>query len=196
MAAPRASPSGTGNAGPPPDLSARFKLKAKYADLQKKYTRSLEVRKDLTLEANEKDAKVQRLQDEVNLVLDQIYATDYKHLLPADDDLFSEDALSESDADGSGEDDDSESDEDDEDDPGPKTENGAGSGNGVDPRMINGNGNGHAAENGRVRKERPEESPTNGEEPHSDERAPKRARVDDEVALAAPAPTAVPAPLP
>lgn len=70
------------NRPPPPDLSARYKLKSKYADLQRAYARALEVgppsplldssnavrtqtRKDLKLEAAEKDAKVQRLQDEV-----------------------------------------------------------------------------------------------------------------------------------
>lgn len=79
--------------GPPPDLTARFKLKAKYARLQRNYSRALEVstnlplpfptavrraqtdaqsleqiRKDLTIEAEEKDNRVQRLQDEVECV--------------------------------------------------------------------------------------------------------------------------------
>ncbi|KAK4701707.1 hypothetical protein P7C70_g4522, partial [Phenoliferia sp. Uapishka_3] len=199
--------------GPPPDLSQRFKLKWKYAELQRKYTKALQVRscpkplrrstvltcggdtqvrQDLTLEVSEKDAKVQRLQDEVNLVLDQIYDTDYKHLQPADDDLFSEDEPDESDGDESEEDEsgsDEDEDEDEDDSPwakaaeGEPNTNGTGNGvaitngnsEGIGNGHKNGNGNGHGAENGRVRKERPQvSSPGEGE----GEPALKRPRVE------------------
>ncbi|GAA6029067.1 hypothetical protein JCM8097_001577 [Rhodosporidiobolus ruineniae] len=93
-----------GHPGPPPDLTQRYKLRAKYHKLQQKYTRSLNVRKDLTLELAEKEAKVQQLQDEVDLILDQIHASDYAHLVPALDDLFSDDDhdLAEDDGEGEG----------------------------------------------------------------------------------------------
>ncbi|GAA5899557.1 hypothetical protein JCM5296_006944 [Sporobolomyces johnsonii] len=77
--------------GHPPDLTERYKLKAKYHKLQKKYHRALEARKDLTVELSEKEDKVQRLQDEVDLIIDQIFDADYRHLLPKQDDLFSDD---------------------------------------------------------------------------------------------------------
>lgn len=76
---------------------------------------SKQTRKDLTLEVKEKEDKVQRLQDEVesvlwaswlpslhlaekrrrpfhfhSLVIEQIYDSDYAHLAPEDDDLFSD----------------------------------------------------------------------------------------------------------
>ncbi|GAA6060246.1 hypothetical protein JCM10212_003486 [Sporobolomyces blumeae] len=77
--------------GNPPDLEKRYKLKERYLKVQKKYFRAIETRKDLTLELAEKEAKVQRLQDEVDLILDQIYDSDYKHLRPRQDNLFSDD---------------------------------------------------------------------------------------------------------
>lgn len=69
--------------------------------------------KDLKIEIGEKESKVQRLQDEVecvafslqlsycsltsraclhnnSLIIDQIYDSDYSHLRPAEDDLFSD----------------------------------------------------------------------------------------------------------
>ncbi|GAA5991711.1 hypothetical protein JCM10908_001102 [Rhodotorula pacifica] len=78
-------------AGPPPDLTARIKLKARYLRLQSKYNRSIEARKDLEIELEEKEATQQRLQDEVDLIIDQIYDSDYAHLLPKHDSLFSDD---------------------------------------------------------------------------------------------------------
>ncbi|KAI5480054.1 hypothetical protein MNV49_002019 [Pseudohyphozyma bogoriensis] len=78
-----------GDKGPPPDLSHRYKLKVKYLALQRKYNRAVQKRNDLTLEVGEKEAKKQRLQDEVDLIIDQIYDIDYQHLQPKDDDLFS-----------------------------------------------------------------------------------------------------------
>ncbi|GAA5867821.1 hypothetical protein JCM3774_005868 [Rhodotorula dairenensis] len=78
-------------AGPPPDLTVRIQLKARYLRLQSKYNRSLEARKDLEIELEEKEATQQRLQDEVDLIIDQIYDSDYAHLLPKHDSLFSED---------------------------------------------------------------------------------------------------------
>ncbi|GAA6013564.1 hypothetical protein JCM10207_004776 [Rhodosporidiobolus poonsookiae] len=89
--------------GPPPDLTERFKLKAKYTKLRTKYTRAIETRKDLTLELAEKEAKEQQLQDEVNMILDQIHDADYAHLRPKHDDLFSD-----SDGEGGEEEDDAE----------------------------------------------------------------------------------------
>ncbi|GAA5922177.1 hypothetical protein JCM1841_006910 [Sporobolomyces salmonicolor] len=77
--------------GHPPDLTERYKLKAKYHKLQKKYHRALEARKDLTVELSEKEDKVQRLQDEVDLIIDQVFDADYRHLLPKQDDVFSDD---------------------------------------------------------------------------------------------------------
>ncbi|GAA5876999.1 hypothetical protein JCM16303_006365 [Sporobolomyces ruberrimus] len=77
--------------GQPPDLEHRFKLKVRYLKIQKKYFRSLEIRKDLELELAEKEAKQQKLQDEVDLLLDQIHQSDYAHLRPKDDNIFSED---------------------------------------------------------------------------------------------------------
>ncbi|ORY70795.1 hypothetical protein BCR35DRAFT_307869 [Leucosporidium creatinivorum] len=77
-------------AGPPPDLTARYALKAKYARLQRSYQRALEMSKDLKLEVGEKETTVQRLQDEVDLIIDQIYDSDYAHLRPEQDDLFSD----------------------------------------------------------------------------------------------------------
>ncbi|SCV71497.1 BQ2448_3085 [Microbotryum intermedium] len=100
--------------GPAPDLTERFKLKAKYLDLQRDYFRALEVRnppclsghstlrahhhsrsdtrqirKDLTIEVKEKQDKMQSLQDEVDLLIDQIFDSDYAQLQPSEDDLFS-----------------------------------------------------------------------------------------------------------
>ncbi|KDE09517.1 hypothetical protein MVLG_00415 [Microbotryum lychnidis-dioicae p1A1 Lamole] len=75
--------------GPAPDLTERFKLKAKYLDLQRDYFRALEIRKDLTIEVKEKQDKLQSLQDEVDLLIDQIFDSDYARLEPSDDDLFS-----------------------------------------------------------------------------------------------------------
>ncbi|BGP02172.1 hypothetical protein NBRC10513v2_005818 [Rhodotorula toruloides] len=80
-----------GLAGGPPDLTERYRLKAKYLKLQKRYFRSIEIRKDLTLELAEKEEKVQQLQDEVDLILDQIHDSDYAHLRPKHDSLFSDD---------------------------------------------------------------------------------------------------------
>ncbi|EGU11599.1 Zinc finger C3HC4 type, RING finger protein [Rhodotorula toruloides ATCC 204091] len=60
-----------GLAGGPPDLTG--------------------IRKDLTLELAEKEEKVQQLQDEVDLILDQIHDSDYAHLRPKHDSLFSDD---------------------------------------------------------------------------------------------------------
>ncbi|GAA6018381.1 hypothetical protein JCM11491_005952 [Sporobolomyces phaffii] len=77
--------------GHPPDLEHRFKLKVRYLRIQKKYFRSLQVRKDLELELAEKEAKQLKLQDEVDLILDQIHQSDYAHLVPKDDNLFSDD---------------------------------------------------------------------------------------------------------
>ncbi|GAA5959475.1 hypothetical protein JCM3765_002339 [Sporobolomyces pararoseus] len=77
--------------GNPPDLEKRYKLKVRYLKIQKKYFRSLEVRKDLELELAEKEAKQQKLQDEVDLILDQIHQSDYAHLRPKDDNIFSDD---------------------------------------------------------------------------------------------------------
>ncbi|GAA5981082.1 hypothetical protein JCM11641_001447 [Rhodosporidiobolus odoratus] len=77
-------------AGYPPDLTERYKLKAKYGKLQKRYFRGIETGKDLKLELAEKEAKVQALQDEVDLIIDQIASSDYAHLRPALDDLFSD----------------------------------------------------------------------------------------------------------
>jgi len=75
---------------------------------------SRQMSKDLKLEAGEKESKVQRLQDEVecvhlafplrlrslqltnmslynhSLIIDQIYDSDYSHLRPEEDDLFSD----------------------------------------------------------------------------------------------------------
>ncbi|KWU45886.1 hypothetical protein RHOSPDRAFT_32359 [Rhodotorula sp. JG-1b] len=78
-------------AGPPPDLTVRIQLKLRYLRLQSKYNRSIEARKDLELELAEKEATQQRLQDEVDLIIDQIYDSDYAHLLPKRDSLFSDD---------------------------------------------------------------------------------------------------------
>ncbi|KAJ8293123.1 hypothetical protein OF846_003825 [Rhodotorula toruloides] len=99
-----------GLAGGPPDLTERYRLKAKYLKLQKRYFRSIEaslahsacvdppdppydvqIRKDLTLELAEKEEKVQQLQDEVDLILDQIHDSDYARLRPKHDSLFSDD---------------------------------------------------------------------------------------------------------
>ncbi|GAA5987218.1 hypothetical protein JCM5350_003284 [Sporobolomyces pararoseus] len=77
--------------GNPPDLEKRYKLKVRYLKIQKKYFRSLEVRKDLELELAEKEAKQQKLQDEIDLILDQIHQSDYAHLRPKDDNIFSDD---------------------------------------------------------------------------------------------------------
>ncbi|GAA5897605.1 uncharacterized protein JCM6883_006752 [Sporobolomyces salmoneus] len=77
--------------GQPPDLEKRFKLKVRYLKIQKKYFRSLEERKDLELELAEKEAKQQKLQDEIDLILDQIHQSDYAHLRPKDDNIFSDD---------------------------------------------------------------------------------------------------------
>ncbi|BGP18639.1 hypothetical protein JCM10213_004189 [Rhodosporidiobolus nylandii] len=73
----------------PPDLTMRYKLKAKYGKMAKRWARAVETRKDLTLELAEKEEKVQQLQDEVDLILAQIHASDYAHLRPAVDDVFS-----------------------------------------------------------------------------------------------------------
>ncbi|POY72357.1 hypothetical protein BMF94_4659 [Rhodotorula taiwanensis] len=78
-------------AGPPPDLTARLQLKAKYARIQARYNRAIEARRDLTIELEEKEATQQRLQDEVDLILDQIHDSDYAHLIPKRDSLFSDD---------------------------------------------------------------------------------------------------------
>ncbi|GAA5954852.1 hypothetical protein JCM8115_005549 [Rhodotorula mucilaginosa] len=78
-------------AGPPPDLTTRIQLKLRYLRLQSKYNRSIEARKDLEIELAEKEATQQRLQDEVDLIIDQIYDSDYAHLLPKRDSLFSDD---------------------------------------------------------------------------------------------------------
>ncbi|GAA5889286.1 hypothetical protein JCM6882_000696 [Rhodosporidiobolus microsporus] len=88
--------------GPPPDLTERYKLKAKYHKLQKNYFKGIEIRNDLTIELAEKEAKVQQLQDEVDLLLDQIHDSDYAHLRPAEDDLFSSDEGSQADGDEEG----------------------------------------------------------------------------------------------
>ncbi|GAA5841999.1 hypothetical protein JCM9279_002751 [Rhodotorula babjevae] len=86
-----ASTSRYGTLGPPPDLTERFRVKHKYLGYQKRWHKGLELRKDLELELAEKEAKVQALQDEVDLILDQIHDSDYAHLVPARDDLFSDD---------------------------------------------------------------------------------------------------------
>ncbi|BGP34205.1 hypothetical protein JCM10296v2_006020 [Rhodotorula toruloides] len=85
-----------GLAGGPPDLTERYRLKAKYLKLQKRYFRSIEASlahfaSDSTLELAEKEEKVQQLQDEVDLILDQIHDSDYAHLRPKHDSLFSDD---------------------------------------------------------------------------------------------------------
>ncbi|BGP42283.1 hypothetical protein JCM10449v2_006288 [Rhodotorula kratochvilovae] len=77
--------------GPPPDLTERYRIKAKYLKMQKRYFRAIETRKDLEVELAEKEAKVETLQDEVDLIIDQIHDSDYAHLVPARDDLFSDD---------------------------------------------------------------------------------------------------------
>ncbi|GAA5915794.1 hypothetical protein JCM8208_003888 [Rhodotorula glutinis] len=87
-----ASSSRYGTLGPPPDLTERFRVKHKYLGYQKRWHKGLDLRKDLELELAEKEAKVQALQDEVDLILDQIHDSDYAHLVPARDDLFSDDA--------------------------------------------------------------------------------------------------------
>ncbi|SCZ89246.1 BZ3500_MvSof-1268-A1-R1_Chr1-1g01055 [Microbotryum saponariae] len=91
-----ASSSSSLGPGPAPDLTERFKLKAKYLDLQRDYFRALEIRKDLTIEVKEKQDKLQSLQDEVEqviafifLLIDQIFDSDYARLEPSEDDLFS-----------------------------------------------------------------------------------------------------------
>ncbi|GAA5873598.1 hypothetical protein JCM8547_005627 [Rhodosporidiobolus lusitaniae] len=89
--------------GPPPDLTQRYKIKAKYHKMQKRYVQFQETRKDLILELAEKEAKVQQLQDEVDLILDQIAASDYAHLRPKLDDLFSDDEGDEAEEEGDGE---------------------------------------------------------------------------------------------
>ena len=88
-------------------------------------------------------------------MLDQIYATDYKHLLPLNDNLFSDDSDDNPD---SG---DEESDEDDFAAAAQQLElEASANGNGSTSAAVgvgingNGNGNGHGAENGRVRKVR------------------------------------------
>ncbi|GAA5941551.1 uncharacterized protein JCM15063_001619 [Sporobolomyces koalae] len=82
---------GTHIHGNPPDLEHRFRLKVRYLKIQAQYFRSIEVRKDLELELAEKEAKQQKLQDEVDLILDQIHQSDYAHLRPKHDNLFSDD---------------------------------------------------------------------------------------------------------
>lgn len=136
-------------------LSKRAKLKAKYGELQRNYVRALQLRTELTLELAEKEAKIQRLQDEVDLVLDQIYDTDYVHLAPKNDDLFSD----------SGEDD---------------SEGGDGDGrppNEDDNEHADGpgaNGEGNVAPKERVRKERSYSTADSD----SGDRKPKKARLD------------------
>ncbi|GAA5825287.1 hypothetical protein JCM3770_000899 [Rhodotorula araucariae] len=85
--------------GPPPDLTERYRTKAKYYKVQKRYLRAVQTRKDLEVELAEKQAKVQALQDEVDLIIDQIHDSDYAHLVPARDDLFSDDDLEQDEAD-------------------------------------------------------------------------------------------------
>ncbi|KAK4052447.1 hypothetical protein OIV83_002249 [Microbotryomycetes sp. JL201] len=74
-----------------PDLTERWLLKSKYRRLQQRWTHATENKKNLTVELEEKAAKVQQLQDEVDLLLDQIQDADYEHLKPLDDELFSDD---------------------------------------------------------------------------------------------------------
>ncbi|KAK4336272.1 hypothetical protein RTBOTA2_005069 [Rhodotorula toruloides] len=61
-----------GLAGGPPDLTERYRLKAKYLKLQKRYFRSIEA-------------------SLAHLILDQIHDSDYAHLRPKHDSLFSDD---------------------------------------------------------------------------------------------------------
>ncbi|KAM0755581.1 hypothetical protein T439DRAFT_320278 [Meredithblackwellia eburnea MCA 4105] len=181
--------------GPPPDLTHRFKLKAKYASLQQKYFRALKVRKDLTIEASEKTNTEQRLQDEIDLIIDQIDHNDYTSLKPEDYHFFSEEE-EEEDADG----------EDDEEGAvggpavgGVKTNgdmskvgstkpigtNGSGKWEGVNGKHESTNGHVDAPDssvasgNSRVRKERSYDSPENELLANSTEPAVKRLRVEE-----------------
>ncbi|KAM0790623.1 hypothetical protein ACM66B_004486 [Microbotryomycetes sp. NB124-2] len=73
-----------------PDLTERWHLRSKYRRLQQRWQQALDDKQNLILELEEKTAKVQQLQDEVDLLLDQIQDADYEHLKPLDDALFSD----------------------------------------------------------------------------------------------------------
>ncbi|KAH8920867.1 hypothetical protein BT69DRAFT_376726 [Atractiella rhizophila] len=79
--AAEASGSGSGKVvhgpGPKPDIVSRNRLKAKYAELQKQYHVVFEEHERKRKELESKEAKCALLQNEIDLILDQIYAADY-----------------------------------------------------------------------------------------------------------------------
>ncbi|KAK4056975.1 hypothetical protein OIO90_001875 [Microbotryomycetes sp. JL221] len=78
-------------ATPCPDFTERWALKSKYRRLQRKYTKATENQRNMLVELEEKGKKIQQLQDEIDLLVDQIHDADYKHLEPEVDVLFSDD---------------------------------------------------------------------------------------------------------